>query len=115
MKDEALNDLANLVESHLNLMPSRAEWSHASLKVAREELAAMRTPVTAAALIAGGWECVYSGRSGRTWRQSHNSKLEIGFWDDGNVVYFDGRGDVIPFPSNMHDLNELARLLGGVA
>jgi len=112
MKEQTLSDLADLVASHLNLMPSRSEWSHAALKAAREELSTMQTPITPAALFAAGWN------NDRDNRWSY--RVDLLEWIIVEIVGDEARliGAVDYYPltgcKTMHDFNELVRLLGGV-
>lgn len=86
-----------------------------NIAAARAELAAMRTPITPEALTAAGWTVTYKGISGDIYQCPTNKRIEIGIFDDESTFYLGRRGGVIPVPTNMHDLGELVRLIGGVA
>jgi len=81
--------------------------------------AAMRTPITAEALTEAGWRLDYEvasngNFSGRKMFVFGDRTLAVSIWGDGNMcLYHKGNGDPLPMPSNMHDLTELVRLLGG--
>jgi hypothetical protein len=83
------------------------------LAIARAEIEAMRTPITPDTLTAAGWVVVYKGISGDIYQCPTSKRIEIGIFDDESTFYLGRRGGVIPVPTNMYDLGELVRLLGG--
>jgi len=108
MKEQTLSDLADLVASHLNLMPSRADWPHVLLKEARKELRAMRTRVSTTELKAAKWK----------EKTIENDVFPVTDFKRGRVVVRVGggmhtislAGKPIFGVDSMYDLNELVRL-----
>ena len=82
-----------------------------SFVAARADLAAMRTPITAEALLAAGWERQYKTVDA-FWRMPGHHL----FIEDGTIKIWIGRVDGVWASTNaqtMHDLAQLVRLLGG--
>lgn len=84
-----------------------------NIAAARAELAEMRTPITPETLTSAGWVVVYKGISGDIYQCPTDKRIEVGLFDGEGTFYLGRRGGVIPVPTNMHDLGELVRLLGG--
>lgn len=88
-----------------------------AIDAARADLAAMRQPITAEALLEDGWRLDYEIASkgnftGRKLFVFGDRLIGVSIWDDGDsCLYYKGNGDYIPMPSNMYDLRELVRLL----
>lgn len=85
--------------------------NRALLEQLDEARAAMRTPITPAALFAAGWvydtgDCAY-----RHPRIGDHVECEFNLADEPMVSVAGWR----VFANSMHDINELVRLLGGVA
>ena len=92
------------------------EMCAAILKDAKRDLAAMRQPITAEALLAAGWKWdpqdrEYTLTIPQKWTFFYNveySVLQVHCWDTESSV-------TVRTMSNMYDLGELVRLLGGAA
>lgn len=112
MTPEHLEELANAVEGLEIVWPDQLE----AMNAARAELSAMRQPITAEALLADGWDerwkwFLLDGRFRMCWSDDDNRwEFEIGRVSDSGAFM---HGVIIASPSNMHDLRELVRLLGG--
>jgi len=105
--------LARIVNEAAHRAYIGVEYADA-LIAAQDDLTAMRTPITAEALIADGWSLLYVSKLGVS--RYKFGRAEIAFWDDGDkVFYFGNVGGAIRVPQNMHDLHELVRILGASA
>lgn len=118
MTPEQFEGLEEMGESYLNIMPSRQQWPQDILNAARADLAAMRQPITAEALIADGWVSrwkafLLGGRFRMDWSDDDNRwEFEIGrLSETGSFLH----GVTIASPTTMYDLRELVRLLGNKA
>jgi hypothetical protein len=126
--NEALSALHRMAAGRGPLDGSNLDTDFALAKkdinAARATLAAMRTPITAEALVQAGWTRVYVSSSALWFSAARRAiyatagypGFEISIWEDGETeLYYKTAkncGSTLPMPSNMHDLSELVRLLG---
>lgn len=109
MNAELLGRLIGMTRGYLVV----TDFDRAAIEAASNEHVAMRTPITPDTLTAAGWVVVYKGISGDIYQCPTSKRIEIGIFDDESTFYLGRRGGVIPVPTNMCDLGELVRLLGG--
>lgn len=93
-----------------------------ALDAARATIAAMRTPITAEALVQDGWAEVYTSSNALLLTAARRSiyatagypGFEVSIWEDGETeLYYKTAkncGSTLPMPANMHDLARLASL-----
>ena len=93
--------LADSTERHMQYQESEQCWA---AECAREIAAAMRTPITAEALTAAGW---------RQNNQQFEKRIGVYVYPFRNPVLVTVRNKHAKGVTNMHDLAELVRLLGG--
>lgn len=121
MTPEQLDTLLDNANRGAFLAPSDPSAGYDARAAAASELFAMRQPITAEALKADGWRLDYEIASkgnftGRKLFVFGNRLIGVSIWDDGDAcLYYKGNGGYLPMPmpTNMHDLRELVRLLGG--
>lgn len=105
--------IADKAERYADYVVDGCDDVLAACRSARAEIEAMRQPITPDTLTAAGWVVVYKGISGDIYQCPTSKRIEIGIFDDESTFYLGRRGGVIPVPTNMCDLGELVRLLGG--
>jgi len=109
MTPEQLDELLAIADRGAYLAPSDPSAGFDARAAASSDLAAMRQPITAEALTAAGWVEQSTGmyRRGPVFVEWMPNMPPI------VVVVMSDQSEIVPWPTNMYDLAELVRLLGG--